>query len=199
MKVILLVEGGGDTSATKIECRKAFRILLEKLGLTGIRIEACGSRNSTFKDFKTELRTADAKTMVCMLVDSEDPVELPSVWGHLKARDGWVQPSGTTENQVQFMTTCMETWLMADPEALKSFFGIGFKAAKLLPVTDLESRPRDKVQDALADATKDCGRDRMYKKGKRSFRLLAQVNPSALLQHQFFKRFVDDLRHCLTL
>ncbi len=194
MRVILYVEGGGDTNATKIECRKAFRILLEKAGLTGIEIVACGSRNQTFKDFKTELWSADIKTMACMLVDSEDPVDLSSVWAHLKARDGWEQPLGTTETQVQFMATCMETWLMADAKAMKQFFGKDFKVAKLLPLAGLERRTRDKVQDALADATQDCGRDRIYKKGKRSFQALSKVNPNVLMELEFFRRFIADLK-----
>jgi hypothetical protein len=83
---------------------------------------------------------------------------------------------------------------MADPEALKSFFGAGFKAGKLLPITNLESRPRDKIQDALADATKNCGRARKYQKGKRSFQALAKLNPSVLMQLKYFKRLVDELR-----
>ncbi len=153
-------------------------------------IVACGSRNQTFKDFKVALQ--DSSILAIMLIDSEDPVVL-SPWAHLKIRDGWLQPSNTTENQVQFMTTCMETWLMADPEALKSFFGAGFKAGKSLPITNLESRPRDKVQDALADATRDCGRTRKYQKGKRSFQALAKLNPSVLIQSKYFKRLVDEL------
>ncbi len=193
MRIVLLVEGGGDTPALQSECRKGFRLLLEKAGFVGRmpEIVACGSRNQTFKDFKFSLQDSSALTM--MLIDSEDPVFL-SPWAHLETRDGWLQPKETTDAQVQFMTTCMETWLVADPEALKSFFGAGFKAGKLLPITNLESRPRDKIQDALADATRDCGRARKYQKGKRSFQALAKLNPSVLMQLKYFKRLVDELR-----
>jgi hypothetical protein len=192
VKIVLLVEGGGDTPALQSECRKGFRLLLEKAGFQGRmpEIVACGSRNQTFKDFKVALQ--DSSALAMMLIDSEDPVVLLP-WSHLKTRDGWVQPSGTSENQVQFMTTCMETWLMADPETLTSFFGDGFKAGKLLPIVNLESRPRDKVQDSLVDATRDCGRVKKYQKGKRSFQVLAKLNPSVLLQLKYFKRLVDEL------
>jgi hypothetical protein len=192
VRIVLLVEGGGDTPALQSECRKGFRLLLEKVGFVGrmSEIVACGSRNQTFKDFKSALQDSSALTI--MLVDSEDPVVLLP-WAHLKTRDGWVQPLDTTDLQVQFMATCMETWLMADPEALKSFFGDGFKTSKLLPIVNLESRPRDKVQDALSDATKDCGRARKYQKGKRSFQVLAKLSPNVLLQLQYFKRLVDAL------
>ena len=132
--------------------------------------------------------------MAVMLVDSEDPVTESSPWAHLKIRDGWDQPADTTDAQAQLMTTCMETWISADIETLKSFFGQHLNVGKLLSLTKLEQRPRDQVQAALTSATSACGRDRLYKKGDLSFRVLAKVNPNVLMQHAtYFKRFVDDL------
>ena len=194
MRIVLCVEGGGDTNATQIECRRAFSTLLERAGFAGRmpQIIACGSRNNAFKVFKSALRGSER--VAVMLVDSEDPVTESSPWAHLKIRDGWDQPADTTDAQAQLMTTCMETWISADIETLKSFFGQHLNVGKLLSLTKLEQRPRDQVQAALTSATSACGRDRLYKKGDLSFRVLAKVNPNVLMQHAtYFKRFVDDL------
>ena len=195
VRIVVCVEGGGDTNATQIECRKAFSTLLERAGFAGRmpQIIACGSRNNAFKVFKSELRGASERVAV-LLVDSEDPVSEASPWAHLKIRDNWDQPANTTDAQVQLMTTCMETWISTDLEMLKSFFGQHLNVNKLLPIGNLEERPRDQVQAELTSATSGCRRDRAYQKGERSFRVLGNANPNVLMQHsKYFKRFVDDL------
>ena len=195
MRIVLCIEGGGDTNATQIECRRAFSTLLERAGFAGRmpQVIACGSRNGAFKVFKSELGASER--VAVLLVDSEDPVTESSPWAHLKIRDGWDQPIHTTDAQAQLMTTCMETWISADIDTLKSYFGQHLNLKKLWPITKLEDRPRDQVQAALTDATSACGRDRVYKKGERSFRVLAKVNPDVLMQHlSYFKRFLDDLK-----
>lgn len=62
--------------------------------------------------------------MVFMLIDSEDPMaNIEATWPHLKVRDGWEKPENAGDEQVLMMTTCMETWIVADRAALKSHFG----------------------------------------------------------------------------
>jgi len=39
------------------------------------------------------------------------------------------------------------------------------------------------VKVTLYNATRDCGRDRGYEKGKRSFELLGRLNPAELRKH----------------
>ena len=56
------------------------------------------------------------------------------------------------------------------------------------PTNDLENRSKDDVQTALKDATKNCGRDRMYEKGKRSFELLGRLDPEKLKDLPHFSR-----------
>lgn len=68
----------------------------------------------------------------------------------------------------------------------------------LLPQRDLEARTRQQVQEALERATKDCGRDRKYQKGKKSFQALTECNPITLHKHlPHFRRFVATLAHHL--
>jgi len=193
VSVYLYVEGGGDSREEHIRCREGFRKLLEKAGLSGRmpRIVAGGGRGATFDKFKTALQDPDK--IAILLVDSEEPVT-QTPWAHLQAQAGWERPAAAGDDQAQLMVTCMETWVMADRAALREFFGTNLNEGALLPLNDLEQRPRDQVQEALAQATRACGRDRQYQKGKRSFRVLAGLNPTILRQHlPNFRRLVETL------
>jgi hypothetical protein len=104
-----------------------------------------------------------------------------------------------TRDQVVLMVTSMETWIAADREALKKQFKSGFNEKKLPSLINLESRGRKEVFDALQASTKDCGKDRQYKKGEISFKLLATLNPATLQQHlPHFQRFIAVLQHHLS-
>jgi hypothetical protein len=114
-----------------------------------------------------------------LLVDSEDPITL-GPWDHLKVRDRWDRPVGAEDDQAQMMATCMETWIMADHEALHKVFGSCLREGTLIPVNDLEKRSRQELLEALESATKDCGKNKGYDKGKRPFQILAELNTRSL-------------------
>lgn len=76
------------------------------------------------------------------------------------------------------MTTCMETWIVADRLTLRRHYGSGLQESALPPVVDLEQRARDEVQEKLVRATRDSSN--AYAKGKRSFEILGKLAPSAL-------------------
>ncbi len=175
---------GGESKEDQIRCRQGFRKLLENAGFIGRmpRLSACGSRTSAFSDFKTAYKKASSEDYVAMLIDSEDPVEdLKKTWDHLKTRDQWDKPEGVDDNQVLLMTTCMETWIVADRETLKSHYGHQLRENSLPPLHELEHRNRHEVHQKLVTATKEC--TNAYKKGKRSFELLGYLNPEVLAQH----------------
>jgi len=182
MSLHIYIEGGGDRNELKIRCRRGYQSLLGKMGLQRMpRTVACGGRDTAFDKFKTAIRNGQD---AILLVDSEDPVaEKATPWSHLKARDGWDQPANTDDEQAQLMVTCMETWIVADHEALKRVFGSCMRESSLPPLVELESRNRHDVLAALENATKSCGRTRMYKKGARSFQILGELNPSTLKTH----------------
>ena len=179
----IFVEGGGDSKELQTRCREGFTKLLKNSGFTSHlpRIIACGSRNGAYDNFKTE-HLAGKTFYVALLVDSEDPVvdgEKP--WEHLKTRDNWECPTGATDDQVFLMTTCMETWIIADKAGLKRFFERHKRCLRTagLPATrDLETKDRHSIQDALEIATQDC--TNAYAKNKRSFEALANVDPAEL-------------------
>ena len=181
MKARIYLEGGGDYKDGKIRCREGFRKLLEKCGFAGRMpsLTASGSRDSAYDDFKTSHANASGTDYVALLVDSEDPVtDVDKPWAHLLNRDGWLQPQGAADDQVLLMTTCMETWIIADHEALTSHFGQYLQSSALPPLQDLENRGRDDVQTRLEHATRDCSGP--YAKGKKSFELLGKLDPKAI-------------------
>ena len=129
-------------------------------------------------------------TYPILLVDSEAPVQnasedpdADSAWKHLTSRDGWACPNGVNADQAQLMTTCMETWIMADRVGMRTIFGTELQQSALLPEEQLETRNRHQVQNALEHATRNCGRNKAYRKGRRSFQVLAQLSPDTLTQH----------------
>ena len=76
------------------------------------------------------------------------------------------------------MTTCMETWIVADRETLRAHYEHKLNERQLPPTEQLESRHRHEVQKQLERATEATSKP--YRKGKRSFELLAKLNPEAL-------------------
>jgi hypothetical protein len=180
----IFLEGGGDSRELRIRCREGFRKLLERCGYAGrmLRLVACGGRASAFDDFKTALASARKGDFVALWIDSEDPVvDLEATWAHLGGRDGWTKPDGAVDEQVLLMTTCMETWIIADRQALVEHYGADLQISALPHPHDLEGRSRDAILKALTHSTRNCSN--AYTKGKRPFEVLAQLDPVALRQH----------------
>lgn len=173
---IIYVEGGGDSKELQTRCREGFHKLLENSGFKGRapRIVACGGRYSAFDAFQTAHRQGKL-AYVALIVDSEDPVADPEQpWQHLEQRDGWKPPAGATDEQVFLMTTCMETWILADRAGLQAHYGTKLQTSGLPSLTNIEARDRHVMQDALAHATRNC--TNAYAKNKRSFDALAAVS-----------------------
>jgi hypothetical protein len=182
----LYIEGGAtgaDSKELQIRCREGFRKLLEKCGYKGRmpRLFACGSRGATFDDFKFGLAAKASNDYVAMWIDSEDPLsDLEKTWDHLKQRDNWNKPTGATDDQFLLMTTCMETLIAADRDALANHYN-DLQVSALLPLLDLESRNRHCVQDSLFRATQNS--KNAYSKGKRSYEILSKLTPATLEEH----------------
>jgi hypothetical protein len=144
-------------------------------------IVACGGRRKAFDRFRTAHRDEPSGELPVLLVDSETPVRTPP-WDHVRDRvgDHWSRPDGVDDDQLQFMATCMETWLMGDPGTLRRLFGSEFRPSALLPLERLEERSASDVQTALEMATRGCPRGRRYERGGRSFALLRELDPKVL-------------------
>ncbi|MCC7491414.1 MAG: DUF4276 family protein [Fimbriimonadaceae bacterium] len=182
----------------RISARSAFAVLIQKLGLRPPKLVACGSRNDAYEQFCGAHNLAQAAQFVALLVDSEDPVrDLKRIWSHLNARDGWSRPDGAAEDQVMVMVTCMEAWIAADRATLFSAAGPRFEPGGLAAPQNVETTDRASLLRDLEHATRNCSRP--YQKGRRSFELLAELDPAVLRTHlASFRDFEAKLRAKLT-
>jgi hypothetical protein len=192
----IFIEGskqGEDSKEMDVRCRQAFHKLIDPICPNRKpKLHPCGGRDRAFKDFKIAIK-AGRDSFVALLVDSEDPVsDLNRPWEHLKLRDHWERPKVANDDQVLLMTTSMETWIVADREALRNHFQKIYENA-LPPLQDLEKRERKEVLKALTHATRDCSNP--YKKGARSFEILAKLDHKVLSKLlPSFERLVTILR-----
>lgn len=193
----IYIEGGGNTVADDA-LRKAFRKLFDRAGFQGNSLKSipCGGRGLAFRDFKIGWRKANQNKVCLLLVDSEEPIKL-SPWEHLRTRvgDGWQRPENATDENVHFMATCTEAWLIADLDNLKNYFGKGFRENALPPIFDLENRNRNSLEEALKAATKDCRTK--FAKGQVCFEILEKVSIDKLQTLSYFRRFIDTLETLL--
>ena len=190
----LYVEGGGDNNkALRTKCRRGFRIFLEKAGLTGRmpRIVACGGRNNAYDSFKAGHASEDVRAM--LLVDAEGPVAADGPWQHLKSRDNWDRPGGATDEQCHLMVEVMESWFLADKDALQAYFGQGFRRQALPANPDVEQVSKQDVLSGLDGATQATSKGR-YRKGAHSFEVLERLDVGKVRKgSDYADRFVKAL------
>ncbi|MBF0425687.1 MAG: DUF4276 family protein [Magnetococcales bacterium] len=201
----LYVEGGGDHARLTAELGRAFHIFFKKAKLPcQPRVFLSGSRKSAYDDFCQAVQQGQA---AMLLVDSEGPVanrhqqgppEAWQPWRHLKERnqDQWERPSGAEDLDCHLMVQFMESWFLADREAMRDYFGQGFNV-KQLPAAakSVEDIAKEKVDDALQRATRECKPKNSYEKGRDSFKLLARIDPNKVVAASgWAKRLVDTLK-----
>lgn len=179
MNVRVYVEGAGPAATSKREFRQGLRTYFEKTNLKGRmpKFVCCGGRGSAYDDFCIALSRAKDNDFIILLVDSEDPVAGGTgAWAHLKYRDNWDQPKGTTDDNAHLMVQCMESWFLADRNTLMQYFGKGFKEKSLPNRTDVENILKQDVFKGLAAATRQSQKGR-YDKGRHAFEILGRLNP----------------------
>jgi hypothetical protein len=189
LSAYIYLEGGATGAGSKYlkaKCQEAFHKLLDRMGFAGRkpRLVACGGRGDVYERFVIE-HSENAAGYVAMWIDSEEPMANPNAaWQHLQnvtTVPKWEKPARAQDDQVLFMTTCMETWIMADHEVLREHYGHKLHEPALPPLVNLENRVRHDVQDRLERATHSC--KNAYKKGALSYEILAALNPATLRQH----------------
>ncbi len=90
---------------------------------------------------------------------------------------------------IHLMVQFMETWIVADPQALAEYYGQGFHATRLPGRRNLEKEPKTSVERALREATRSTGKG-VYHKIRHASELLKRLNRT---------RVVDRCRHCKRL
>lgn len=195
MRVNVHVEGGGNRRESRARCREGFSEFFQNSGLTRrvLRVIPGGPRSETYKNFRDDVREG-REDFVVLLVDSEGPLRGSSVWAHLRATDRWTRPSRCREDQAHLMVQCMEAWLVADSQALATYYGPEFSLGAIPSRTDVEDTPVDDLQKGLRQATRRC-RKGPYSKGKHSFEVLAKLDPQKVMAAaRHAHRLIETLR-----
>ena len=172
--VQLYVEGGGDNRELRVACRKGFRDFLDRAGFAGRmpKIIACGGRDSALDHFSKALASGFNPML---LVDAEGPVTAQGTWQHVRDRDGWARPVGASDGQCHLMVQSMESWFLADVDALASYYGQGFQRQSLPQNPNIEAIPKDDVRVGLGQAARATAKNG-YKKGRDSFPILGGID-----------------------
>lgn len=192
----LYIEGGGEGRELGARFREGWNEFFKSAGVGNkTKIVRGGTRQQTFDRFATAVEVGRPDTVPILLVDSEAPVASGnSAWQHLHTRDSWSQPLNASNDQAFLMVQIMETWFLADRVALQKYFGARFRQNALRTWPNLENVPKSTVLNALASATASCSK--RYSKGKVSFELLAQIDPT-LVENEcpHAKALLDRLRN----
>lgn len=197
--VRVYVEGGGDSASLHALCRESFSAFLGKAGLKGRmpKVVACGSRRAAHDRFKMACEHPKSDGDVALLlIDSERPVgDESSPWAFLASdpHDRFDKPANATDDHCHLMVVCMESWFLADTDALCAFFGDGFRPRALPRNPRVESITKGDVLSGLEKASSRC-QCGLYAKGKASFLVLQEISPAKVAgASPWAKRFLDTL------
>ena len=178
------MEGGGEGKNARSALRLGMDAFLHELKVAARKAKwnwnlvCCGSRERTFHAFREAQKSNDG-TMIVLLVDAEEPVHGSPV-NHLKARDGW-EIHEADQDIIHLMTQVMETWIVADSEALSNYYGNGFRRNALPKASDLETVTMADIGRALERATRDTQKGR-YHKIHHASDLLGRIDPDRVRQ-----------------
>ena len=187
--IAIFMEGGGRGNGSRAKIRAGMNAFLRELKKTAqakswsLNLLCRGSRNAAFRDFEIARRRG-GHTLVVLLVDSEGPVST-SPREHLSAKDGW-NMRDSNDVAIHLMTQTMETWILADSEALAGYYGQKFARNALPRSDDLERVSKADVERALKQATQKTQKG-VYHKIKHAGDLLKRIDP---------KKVRKKCRHC---
>ena len=164
--VAIYMEGGGDGKGAKAALRQGMDALLRPLKEAARakalrwKLVPCGARGEAFRGFRSAAVNGD-DTIVVLLVDAEGPVDrAPHL--HLRSRDEW-NMDFADEDTINLMVQTMETWIVADPDALSTYYGQNFNGNVLPRRTNLEEIEKEEVTQILNRATERTTKGRYHK------------------------------------
>lgn len=178
MDIAIYFEGGGNTADTKAALRQGMSAFLKPLSDEARKnrchwkIVSCGGRDEARGAFLYQLSVAPNVFNV-LLVDAEAAV-VAKPREHLRRRDGW-DLAAAQEDQIHLMVQTMEAWLLADPEALASYYGQRFNRSSLPRQANLEKVEKAVLYSTLETATKNTQKGE-YGKIKHASELLKKIN-----------------------
>ena len=179
--IAIYMEGGGQRANTKAELRRGMDEFLQPIKNMfrernwHWKLVLCGGRKETFSKFVMALNAQSNKHhIVILLVDSETQVN-GEPYEHLNEQDGW-NINRELCDRIHLMVQTMETWIVADQETLRKFYGLEFARNVLPQQNNLEEVPKAEVARSLYLATNNSVKGE-YHKIRHASKLLGKMQP----------------------
>ena len=135
-----------------------------------VRLIAGGGREDTMRDFVRGI-WAHPESLVVLLVDL-DGDDAAGLRTQLRTRVATIDP----QLQVHFMVQVMETWFLADRQALRDFYGADLQEGRLPGNPRVEEIDKGDVLEGLHLATQKASKG-CYHKTRHAPQLLARLDP----------------------
>lgn len=166
--------------------REGFREFLKELyeaaSASSAKTRLIPARATPVDRFKVALQQ-NPNALNILLLDSEGPV------GGERYKERLAEIPQSAHNCVFWMVQLMESWFLADPDALAGFYGKGFGRGLFKDWQDVEAVRKEDVEKILHDATGKTQKGK-YHKTAHAPHILASINPNLVKQKS---------RHCREL
>lgn len=109
----------------------------------------------------------------------------------------WNPGTAVDDDQLHFMVRVMETWFLADREALRAYYGSGIESQRRPNTADIEAISKDQLDRSLKDATRPTSKGE-YHKTKHAPSLLGSIHYDVVRKHaKSPERFVTSITRVL--
>ena len=161
MEIKLYVEGGGKGShkLATIKLQQGFDAFFRDLKNAArakkisFKIIPSSNTQTTYEDFLISVRNSP-QSFNLLLVDSDEAIaENETARDFLQKKyKKWLLKT-IKDEQCHLMVRIMESWFIADVEALKEFYGREFKESAIPKNRNVESIEKERVESSLKTAT----------------------------------------------
>jgi hypothetical protein len=152
--------------------RPGFRQFLKSAASEKATFVATGA--TPVEDFRIAVQK-HPNALNILLLDSEGPADGEEATRRLAAIPA------KAHDCVFWMVQLMESWFLADPDALAQYYRQGFVSGLFKPWSDVESIPKADVETILHDATRKTQKGK-YHKTAHAPHLLALISPDRVRQ-----------------
>jgi Domain of unknown function (DUF4276) len=184
MEIKLYVEGGGKGSHKRatIKLQQGFNSFFAELKEAAqikkisFKIIPAGNTQSTYDDFIFSVANSP-QSFNLLLVDSDAALEENETARAFlqKKFKKWILQT-VKDEQCHLMVQIMESWFVADIDALKEFYGQGFNASAIPKNKNVEAIGKDKIESSLKTATAKTQK-KEYHKIEHGSKLLELIKP----------------------
>ena len=191
--MVIYIEGGSRDEKVNANLRRAWGKFLSNAGINNLpKIKI--SKAQMIKKFTSNYENADI-----ILLDSEVEVrsdkedkkaaELKFI-KKIKTRRDWKEEQKIPNNRIHLMVACMESWLIADINTLKIFYGNGFNENAIGNINDVEIIPKNDILMKLKNASKNTKKGQYHKTHH-----VSNLSAKVVCDKSYFcQRFLNHLR-----